>query len=230
MTPILILTHNTMELTKRCVESCLKQTVPTTVVVIDNGSSDGTGLWLNDILGTVGSISYAGNEGVSYGWNSGIEMFFDNEDYDHVVVVGSDTVLPDYFCQSLLCYDVPFVSGISVESMEELQPMPYAQPMVPHPDFSGFLMRRECWEKVGPFNESLVNYCGDCDYHVRAHRLGIPLWKANVPFYHERSSTMRLAKPGDRRKLELQADADREEFRKIYGCLPGTPEYARLFE
>jgi hypothetical protein len=75
-----------------------------------------------------------------------------------------------------------------------------------------------------------VNYCSDCDMHVRAHRLGIPLWKASVPYNHERSSTMNRSTPEERNKIQSQANRDRAVFESIYHCLPGTDAYNELFK
>ena len=73
-------------------------------------------------------------------------------------------------------------------------------------------------------------YASDCDYHVRAQRLYIPLFKVNVPFGHDRSATSEERSTEERKALEQQAHADRERFKEKWGCLPGTPEYAALFQ
>jgi hypothetical protein len=52
----------------------------------------------------------------------------------------------------------------------------------------------------------------------------------DLPFYHIPSQTMANARPGERRQIERAALENRERFRLTYGCLPGTPEYERLFE
>ena len=97
------------------------------------------------------------------------------------------------------------------------------------PDFSAFLIRRDCWEKVGPFDERFVHYCNDMDYHIRAHRAGVTLLNSNIKFYHERSSTLKNADPEDRERISMQADRDRATFRSMYGCFPWEPAYADLF-
>jgi hypothetical protein len=71
-------------------------------------------------------------------------------------------------------------------------------------------------------------YASDCDYHVRANRLMVPLFKANVPFGHDRSATLKNAPKEEKKALEQQAYEDRERFKELWGCLPGTPEYAAL--
>jgi len=72
-------------------------------------------------------------------------------------------------------------------------------------------------------------YASDCDFHVRAHRLGVPLYKASVPYYHERSSTLRLASPEERDEINVQANKDRAVFYSLYNCVPGQKEYEELF-
>ena len=232
MNPVLILTRNNLELTKRCVESVRKQDVPTYILFIDNGSTDGTKEWIQAQTGD-GCVDWSDNRGVSQGWNSGLShlfaYLFDNKPVEHVLCCGNDTVLAPWTYSALLSANVPFVTGVDV-GMSPLPDKPDVFPLNPHPDFSCFLIRRECWEKVGPFDERMFGWANDCDYHVRAHRLGIPLWKANVPYNHERSSTMNRATPQERQFLNWQANQDRMVFKSIYGFIPGQPEYAELFK
>jgi hypothetical protein len=103
-------------------------------------------------------------------------------------------------------------------------------PLTPNPDFSAYMIRKSAWEAIGPFNPDMKYYCSDCDYHVRGHRIGVPMMKANVPYYHERSSTMNLAPDEEKAAICRQADADRAVFRSKYGCIPGEPAYDELFK
>ena len=103
------------------------------------------------------------------------------------------------------------------------------QPLAKGPDMSAFLIRRDAWETIGPFDESLVHYCSDLDYDIRAHRKGINLMRSNFPFYHERSSTLKQASPEDRRAIQLRADEDRKAFKAKWGCEAGGPTYAAMF-
>lgn len=229
MNPCLILTRNNLSLTKRCVESIKNQDIETLIILFDNGSTDGTTQW---IVGQQGILStlVPTNIGVSAAWNQGLGMLFDLGREDHCLVVNNDTVLPPWFYRELLSYNEPFVSGVSVDQMSQIESLPPRCPLVTHPDFSGFLIRRECWERVGPFDERMKLYASDNDWHVRAHRAGVRLWKANVPFYHERSSTLNNASPEERAEIQRQADADRAVFQSIYGCKPWEKAYEELFK
>ena len=223
MNPVLILTHNCLEMTKRCVESVLRQDIPTEVCTIDNGSNDGTDLW--SYKNAYRWASFNHNAGVSKGWNIGLQLLLEDFPRDHALCLNNDTVLPPYFYRELLSYDVPFVTGVSSNDPQLTEHPPARCALVGHPDFSAFLIRREAWEKIGPFDEGMKLYAQDCDYHVRACKAGVPLLAANLPFYHERSSTLRLASPEERQEIEMQANADREYFRRKWGFAVGSAEY-----
>ena len=225
----MILTHNCIELTKRCLVSVRRQSVSPNVLIYDNASTDGTEEWLkeNKHPATFDYQHFHVNLGVSKGWNCGLYELFHKRFAEHVLVLNNDTELPPYFYRKLLSYDLPFVTGISVDEPKD-HPDSWTQP-AEHPDFSAFLIRRDCWETVGPFDEAMKFYASDNDYHVRAHRAGIKLMNAGVPFHHERSSTLRMASDDDRLAIQIQADMDREVFKQKWGCYPWEPAYAKLF-
>lgn len=230
MNPVLILTHNCLELTKRCVESVLAQDIPVDIMLIDNGSTDGTPEWFDSPTSNLDGFIWAENRGVSVGWNYGIgTIFAEQKEAGHILCLNNDIYLPPWYYRKLLDCDALFVTGASVDSMESI--MRRAEPsLTPGPDFSAFLIRREAWEKIGPFDENMVLYAQDLDYDIRARRMGITLLNSHVPFYHERSSTLKMATPADRREIQLQADMDRDTFRAKWRCLPGEPGYEELFQ
>ena len=226
MNPVLCLTSNNLSLTMRAAASVMRQS-DAILYVIDNGSTDGT----QEALFTGHSMLFkcAYNAGVSKGWNAGLSYLFNDFKQPHVLVINNDVILPPWFYRQLLEYDKPFISGVSVDSMEQIeQPAPMGD-LQPHPDFSAFLIRREVWDAVGPFDESMKHYASDNDFHVRAHKAGVQLWKANVPFYHERSSTLRLAPESERSEIEAQANRDRAVFQQKWGVMPWGEGYDALF-
>jgi GT2 family glycosyltransferase len=220
--PILVPTHNGLELIKKAVHSFNLQDIPTEVHVIDNASTDGTWDWVSENV--LEATQYFENVGVSLAWNNGLTYLF--RKFDHVLVCNADVELPPNFYSTLLSFEQEFVSGVSVDKVS-LNP-PYE--INKFPDFSAFLVRKSCWLSIGPFDSSMKMYASDCDWGVRAHRIGIQLHGSNMPFYHERSSTLRLAPPEERAMIERQANMDRQVFRWKYGCIPGEPEYDKLFE
>lgn len=228
MNPVLILTRNNLELTKKCVESVRGQDIETHIYIWDNGSLDGTQKWIEkEITPQMRWTNYR-NYGVSDPWNVGLTNLFGYANFDHVLVLNNDTILPTWFYSELLSYDFPFVTGVGIGELIESKPQ-ICEPQ-PNPDFSAFLIRREAWEKIGKFDERMKIYCSDCDYHIRGYRLGVPMMKVNAPYYHVNSQTLKRADPADRELIQSQANKDREVFQSIYGCLPGTEEYNQLFK
>jgi GT2 family glycosyltransferase len=220
-----MLCRNNLELSKRAANSVMGQDVETELFVIDNDSTDGTQEWLHK--DGIAHATFRPQLGVSVGWNYGLQYLF--RLHDHVLVINNDVVLPPWFYGELLSYDdVPFVTGVAVDVMPE-DTAPY-MPLTPNPDFSAFLIHRHAWDVIGQFSGDMKFYASDCDYHIRGHRLGIPMMKANVPYYHESSSTLKLASQEERDEINRQADADRQTFRNLYGCVPGEPEYDSLFK
>jgi GT2 family glycosyltransferase len=237
MNAVLTLTRNCLDLTRKCVASIFAQDIPVELFVFDNGSTDGTREWLlqqhgNSEKRCLHTIQANTNFGVSRGWNIGLQYFFglkrDHAPHNQVLVVNNDVVLPPWFYRELLSYEQPFITGMGVDSMEAIAAPAERMPLVPAPDFSAFLVSRPVWDTVGPFNEDMKLYAQDCDYHIRAHRLGIGMGKANLPYFHQNSSTMRMATITDRADILEQANKDRNVFLGIYGCLPGTPAYGEL--
>jgi GT2 family glycosyltransferase len=237
MNPVLILTRNNLELTKRCVESVRAQDIPTELFIYDNGSTDGTHEWIvnnRDLLGFRDSINCI-NTGVTYAWNVMLKYNFEDEGRTSVLVLNNDAIIPPWFMRELASYGLlyeldPFVTGVATNDMSVIAEKAGVCPPSPHPDFSAFLIGRSVWERVGPFDERFVLYCQDCDYHVRAHRAGVHLWKANVPYFHINSQTLHRSTPVDRMAIQEQANRDRAMFKSIYGVLPGTAEYNELFK
>lgn len=224
--PVLILTKNNLELTKKCVESVIAQDTPTTIMIFDNGSTDGTLEWAKN-HGHLWFVEHH-NTGVSKAWNTGLGWIFESRTSDHVLVLNNDVILPPWFLSNLLSYDLPFVSGRETTVLSDIE-VPTSGEIEGGPQFSAFLIRQSAWDAIGPFDANMNSWASDCDYHVRAHRKGILLQSAPVLYYHERSSTLRLAESKERRIMELQADADRMVFTEKWGIPVWSPEYVTLF-
>ena len=231
MNYVLTVTHNCLEQTKRMVASVESQDIPTQMIFVDNGSTDGTKEWISER----GSpwINWKENEGVSRAWNVGLGVAFkmiDGGVAEHVLVSNNDTVLAPWTYSLLLSYELPFVTGVASDDLAQIQQSrPPHMPLEDHPDFSLFLIKRDAWQKIGRFDERMRLYAQDCDYHLRGFRLGIPMKKACVPFYHESSATVKHAPPEEQAQIFEQANRDRAVFQSLYGCQPGTPEYYALF-
>lgn len=233
MNPALILTHNSLSLTQKCVESLRNQDIPVSIFAVDNASSDGTQEWF--AKEDIPCMLFQTNIGFSHGINKGLDWVFHAMSADYCLCPGSDTVMPKTYYRTLLELNLPVVSGVQDidghrVTMEDLEkPFPI-EPIRPNPDFSCLLWRKEAWDTLGGFDASMVNYCSDCDMHLRAHRMGLGMFHAPwLPFYHFGSATLRNASPKERRHLDMQADADRLAFFEKYRFSESSPQYAAQF-
>lgn len=227
---IVCIARNALPLTKAAIASFLKQDIPVQVLVIDNGSTDGTTEWLHSQ--PVYTIHYRQAKSVAECWNRAIRLCMVED--DHVLVCNNDVELrPDTY-RLLLENGGPFVTAIEVFDKKQMDTVDVTR-QGPHPDFSCFLIRKECWQKFsaqperGFDMEMKIAYVEDCDAHVRLHRLGIPAISIYVPFYHARSSTVKHSDEGEAQRIREQADRNRERFYQKYGVRVGTPEYSTLF-
>jgi len=231
---ILIVSRNNLALTKSAIRSALLQDPACDVLVIDNNSSDGTKDWLKSKVG-IGHMSLCPQVSLAFCWNMGIRVL-QGMGHESVLVLNNDVEIPPHFYTSLLYWLKAnrhgFVTGVSVGSRSAVgTEADWSYQFSPHPDFSAFLISRFVTEVVGWFDEKYYPaYCEDADYHVRMHREGIKAGSICVPFYHDRSQTLKTAGDGERDQIQRGADANRERFRGKYGCLPGTPEYEELFK
>lgn len=239
MNPVIIPTHNCYELTVKCINSVFDQDIPVDLLVIDNGSTDER---LRDYLASLNETKalecvFMGlNVGVSKAWNIGLAAVFNSCLAEHALVLNNDLEIPPQYYRLLLETEDNFISGVNAGTPngsrywdQGIVPKPERRYRIPHPDFSAFLIRKLCWERVGSFDENMVFYAQDCDYHVRMNREGIWAGSINLEYYHYASGTLRQASDEEKQQIAMQADLDREEFTKKYGCRIGMPEYDKLF-
>ena len=224
--PVIILCRNALELTKKAVASVLAQDIATQIRIVDNHSTDGTPEWLETQLPRVTFQTFKPELGVSASWNFALTETF--RKYDHCLVLNNDLELLPQTYRVLLEDGGSFVTAVSVGDPAQLEWDGVIRKR-PHPDFSCFLIRREAWLKVGAFDESMVLYASDADYHLRMHHAGIEAYTIGVPFYHYASGTLKNASEADKREIQRQADRDRDRFAEKWGCRVGSPEYYKLF-
>jgi GT2 family glycosyltransferase len=224
---IITVARNNLHLTKKAVASALAQDTPTDVLVVDNDSDDGTGAWLCS-KAKVYACFMTRWQSLAYCWNHALTMAF--REYSEVLVINNDVELrPDTYNILKKCGHGSFVTGISVRTAGEMDKY-VVEAASPHPDFSCFMIHKECWEKVGKFDEGYFPaYVEDCDYHVRMHRAGIRAVAIDLPFLHHGSGTLKSCSNRERIIIEQGAERNRERFKEKYGCYPGTPEYQQLF-
>ncbi|QJD83453.1 methyltransferase domain-containing protein [Cohnella herbarum] len=206
-TSIILVVHNQLAMTKRCVLSIRKYTDPGSyeIIVVDNASTDGTVGWLR-AQPDIRLLEQAKNVGFPAGCNIGAAASAG----DRILLLNNDTVVtPRWLSQMELAIGSddrvgavgPLTNfagyGQTVEtsyhSMDEMQrfaeiynvssPNRWEEKM----KLIGFclLVKREAWMKVGPLDEAfgIGNYEDD-DWCVRARLSGYKLLLCRDTFIH----------------------------------------------
>lgn len=223
---------NGLHLTRKALPTFLAQDIGNVgVMFYDNASEDGTKQWLQSLPDDV--VSYVTSPqrcSVAAAWNRCLRTIFRVGKAPYALVVNNDVELPPHFCRMLVEDGGQFVTGVGVSDRSCLQQAPNPESKSPHPCFSAFLIRRDCWERVGPFDEEFLGaYFEDNAYNVECHRKGIQAYSLDVPFYHVGSATLKNSDEAEQERIRKAYDHNKEVFRKKYGCVPGEPEYDALF-
>lgn len=219
-----------LTLTRTALETCFAQDIgPVRVLVVDAGSTDGTGEYLRSLHPLVEVLPLPRTAGVSKAWNIALTyMFAGGQPY--VLVVNNDIKLRTDAFRLLVEDGGPFVTCVGTSTAGTQ--FPGDTPKLsrrPHPDFSCYLIRKECWRAVGPFDASMSIYCSDGDYHLRMHKAGIEAYCLDIPFYHYASGTLKSMEPREQKRIMQQAEADRAAFERKWRCAMGSSEYYAMF-
>ncbi|MFC5401870.1 methyltransferase domain-containing protein [Cohnella soli] len=210
-TSIVLVTHNQLQMTKRCLSSIRKHTKADTyeILVVDNASTDGTTQWLRTQT-DVKCSERTTNEGFPAGCNIGAGM----ASGDAILFLNNDTVVTPRWMEQMTeaLTSHPSVGAVgpltnyagygqmietSYRTMEEMQRYAdlFNQSSPEHWEermkLIGFclLVSRSAWETVGPLDESfgIGNYEDD-DWSFRARLAGYKLLLCRDTFIHHEGS------------------------------------------
>ncbi len=259
MNPIIVPCRNNLALTKKAVKTFKEQDIDDVhIFIINNGSTDGTNQWLTaqrDII----HMYMDPPASVAKSWNTALQAVF-LAGAEYALVVNNDVELrPDTY-RLLVEDGGGFVTAVGnrdptcvepIGQMAELlrggeyrkgQVMVLPSGVVdvyadvdpekkrPHPDFSCFLIRKDAYESVGPFDENfLIAFGEDWDYHIRLHNAGITAYCIDLPFLHHGSMTVKNADMSEVRKIHAQAEKNRAYFKQKWGMAGASKEYYDFF-
>ncbi|WP_110945041.1 glycosyltransferase family protein [Paenibacillus phocaensis] len=205
-TSIIILCHNNLEYTKQCIESIRQYTDKSKyeLVVIDNGSFDGTKNWLLDQEDII-AVYNSQNEGIARGYNQGIEV----SNGETLAFLDNDVIVTENWLDNLLAglyssEEVGAVGPISnnadsqsvVVNYQNLEQMfnlarnnniSNSQRWENRVNLYGFLLlvKREVIQKIGLFDEDFsLGLFEDDDYCFRMISAGYKLVLCKDVFVH----------------------------------------------
>ncbi|TWP29031.1 glycosyltransferase [Apibacter muscae] len=207
-----IVTYNRLELLKKCIQSLKDQTLNTHILVVNNGSTDGTKNWLLEQKDIV--VINQENEGGAGGFYRGMKEAYERG-YDWIWVMDDDA-FPEKDClNKLMLYSgearvlAPLV--IENENIDKLHRgrinfdrinIPIFQIPINNYDlfqdknisitidfisFIGLLMNRDIIEEVGYPKKEYFIFNDDVEYSLRIKKKGIKcLLIKNTCIYHKK--------------------------------------------
>ncbi|BBI34513.1 methyltransferase domain-containing protein [Cohnella abietis] len=226
ITSIILVTHNQLTMTKRCIESIRKHTPKEDyeLVIVDNASTDGTVAWLRQ-QEDVKLLEQSKNTGFPAGCNIGVA----NSTGDLILLLNNDTVVtPRWLKQLKLAINSDDSIGAvgpltnfagygqmietSYRTLDDMQrfaeiynassPNRWEERL----KLIGFcmLIKRNVWEMVGPLDEryGLGNYEDD-DWCVRARLAGHKLLLCMDTFiHHEGHASFKVVKDAYKKVMQ----------------------------
>jgi len=213
---VVIPNWNGRHLLKDCLDSLRRQTCTEfSIIIVDNGSSDGSVQWLADSYPEVRCIVLSENKGFSAAVNAGIEassapwIFLLNNDME--VAEGCVASLKkaierypgyDVFALKMLNFHqrthldgagdgiIRGGAGYRIGTMEEDGPFFSGDRDVFGACAGAALYRRDLFERIGLFDVDFFAYLEDVDFNLRAQRVGCRCrYIAAAQVYHIGSAT-----------------------------------------
>lgn len=193
-----VVTYNRLELLKKGIQALRSNQSLTEIIVIDNGSTDGTPEWLDGQADLY--VVHQANVGGSGGFYTGIKTAYE-KGADWIWCMDDD-VFPHKDClEKLLSYTQDSNIGILSPRRllegkvftHEFQAYDFSNPFasmhgkklskqqieqateIVGADFEGPFIRREVVEQIGLPNKDLFIFCDDTDYCLRTHLAGFKL-------------------------------------------------------
>jgi len=220
---VVILNWNLKDDTIACVESLLASSItPTEIVVVDNGSEDGSVAALQTTFGTrITLLTNAMNLGFAAGNNVGVRYALEQQ-ADWIMLLNNDTTiaaetlacllsaaiaLPDagLLAPAIFYHDQPTTLWRFGDRHMFGLPIPHkvgarelARPLIPVDYLTGcaLLVRRAVWEKIGLLDEIFFMYYEDADFCRRAKMAGFRAYViTSAQVWHKAGQSSRKVKP-----------------------------------
>lgn len=225
---IIVLTWNQRDLTLDCLASLVQMTYPTErllLIVVDNGSADGTAQAIRERYPDVVVLENGDNLGFAEGNNVGIRYAMEHG-VDYVMLLNNDTVVDSEMLSRLIAvgeatpsagivtpkiyyYDEPeriWCAGASIDwhngGSRRLQAEQIDQKQEPEPYYVDFAsgcaicLKRAVIEKIGLLDARFFIYYEETDWCIRAKNASWPtLYVPTASLWHKVSAAMGTTSP-----------------------------------
>ena len=184
--PIIVVNYNGIELLKKYLDSVLQTQYPSRVVVVDNGSKDGSVEYLKEK--GIEVIQLDKNYGPAYARNVALRKFKTK----FMAFLDNDVMVPKDWLDPLVEVISSDEKVAAVQSLYTEWPYGEEPREIPWFSTAAALTRRDVLEKVGGFDEHYFFYWEDVELSWRLYRTGyrvLMVPKSRV--YHEAHGTFK---------------------------------------
>lgn len=207
----IIVTYNRLNDLKMCIDSVMHQTVQCDIIVVNNGSTDGTKEYLDSIKANVKVINQA-NLGGAGGFYAGSELAYKNG-YEWIWMMDDDGIPASNQLEQLLSvankHDLKVLNALVVNKedhtrlafgkQELLSSLELGYDIVEQPlsPFNGTFIHRSVIDKVGFIKKEMFIWGDEQEYMARIRKGGFkPYTATRAIHYHPREKgTKRWAIP-----------------------------------
>lgn len=159
--------------------------------------------------------------------------------HEHNVALSEGEAIPDMV---VTVEEVPLAMATAMDMRGQVDPADFAQvnanskeevPESPHPNFSAFMLSKECWIDVGEFDEEFAPaYFEDNDYHYRIGLAGMEaITYPPALFYHFASKTnLEASETGLPMISNGMFENNRAAYARKWGGLPGQEVFKTPYD
>jgi hypothetical protein len=235
-------TDEQLELSKKALDSVLAQDIgPLKIYAVDNGSTVETMYWLHSMQDVATEQGHRlvifrrdDNSSPVHNSNEILRLLFLT--YQSVLSVPNDVILPPNAYREMLSWPRGFVSATPIEGvpLDQAHTIPRVEKSRAISECTPMcvmLTRKWAYDAIVAkdgyfFDERFDHYCSDCDLALRMAACGIRGVQLDLPVWHFRSASWRMAAPGIGKSITDKADGDREKFAAKWGFQVFDPRYA----
>jgi len=193
---ISIAVYNNIELTKKCIESVVKYSEDFELIVVDNGSTDGTADYLCSLNGDFpfAVIRHYKNQGFLIAHKEALEYARGC----YFVILNNDVMVCDKWLKIMVeqFYLNPKLAICGVRGMCSKvgdDGIGYTSDEVEYVEASCMMIPVHIARKFGLFSSAFrFAYCEDCDLSLRLRQAGYAITVVDMPIQHERAMTSKL--------------------------------------
>jgi GT2 family glycosyltransferase len=185
-----MVTYNRLEILKQTLGLILDQEYPpTTVIIVDNYSTDGTKEYLAGLLSNekIRTIHLDTNMGAGFAISQGMKLGLTMQDYDYYWVLDDDSFYKSHVLKELVQgisespyalvgltgSNIRFGTKRAVEQKDKLQEVDYAL-------VDGAIIRGDVIRKIGTTCERFFMMCDDDEYIIRLKKHGYRIGLLNL--------------------------------------------------